>query len=207
MTDPSSFAFHRLNPVYGRTALEAVTKRDAFGRKRNAYEQLSDLINTMVPISLRGLVNKNEQALWESALNSLGVTERRDTQSDMIQDLADKWKKSHGITEPGEFIYDRDKDPFRAVKLALVYQTPEQAADEMARAVKDGNLDYARILRFANRYGTIPFSGSHKNEAAFKSSLSSDNQKIYNDAMSEKKRIRENALKALKIYREKYATH
>lgn len=201
ITDPEKFFFNRLNPVYGRTALEALTRRDVFGRTRSRLQQLQDLAQTVVPISMRGLLNPREQTLFESFLNSVGVTERRDTANDEIYKLADAFKKKRNIGLPGEFIYDPERDPYRGVKISLAYGTPEQAAQEMLVLHRDKGVDSKRIESFVTRFATAPFTGSRKNDREFYLSLSEDQKKSFNRAVNERKRMRQNLRKANSIYR------
>jgi hypothetical protein len=93
-TDFEKFLRHRLNPVFGRTAMEMVTQRDEFGRTRDAKQQLKDFASTIVPISFRGLLNPREQNLMESLLNAFGITEHRASPTTLVYDLANKYKSS-----------------------------------------------------------------------------------------------------------------
>jgi hypothetical protein len=74
--EPGRFTANRLNPVYGRTALEFMSGRDAFGRKRDLGQQAVDLGSTIIPISLRGIVTPSEQNLLASPIaEALHLTE------------------------------------------------------------------------------------------------------------------------------------
>jgi hypothetical protein len=77
-SDPRSFVYHRLNPTFTRTMIEAVMGRDALGRRRYMDEQVKDFVQTHIPIPLQGLSEKffsqRDRKIWESALNSLGVS-------------------------------------------------------------------------------------------------------------------------------------
>jgi hypothetical protein len=77
ITNPMNFAYHRLNPVYGRTLIEALTGRNEFGNKRTAVQQVEDFVKQVIPISLRGWVTPKEQTIFESILNAIGIQERR----------------------------------------------------------------------------------------------------------------------------------
>lgn len=200
--NPRSFAYTRLNPVTTRTMFEAMTGRDQFGRPRSAVDQLKDFASTIVPISGRGLLHPREQKLWESFLNAFGVTERRATASDSVFKLADDFKKKHGIQEPGEFIYDPEKDPYRGVKLALMFDTPETAAQEIKLALDKGATDWKHISAYFDQYGKKPFTGSKANEKVFWSTLSPDQQKLYESAIRERVKVRENARKAFQVFRQ-----
>lgn len=202
--DTSRFVMNRLNPVYGRTLMELGTGRDYLGRKRTGLEQLKDLATGITPISFRGLLNPKEQNLVESFMNAFGITERRYIAADDIYSLAQKFKQSHNISEPGEFIYDRDKDPYRGVKLALVYQTPEAAAQEMRAALDAGTIDENKLANFVASYGSKPFTGSRSNDKKFVASLSEDQLKTYQEAVKERDRIRNTGRQAFRIYLKDY---
>lgn len=200
-TDPRRFAFNRLNPVWGRTGIEALTQRDVFGRKRDFTQQLQDFGTTIVPISLRGLVNPREQNMMESALNAFGITERRSTPISTIYDLAQDWKKKNNVRgEPGEFIYDPDKDPFRPIRNAATFSPIETIVQEISKAVEAGNVSGKQIKDHFDRYGKGLFTGSKSNESKFVKSLSTDQKKIYDDAKEEKKKVRQRFNEAYHLY-------
>lgn len=200
-TDFETFMRHRLNPIFGRTAMEALTQRDEFGRTRDAKQQLKDFATTIVPISFRGILNPREQNLMESLLNAFGITEHRASSSTLVYDLANKYKQEHKIAqEPGEFIYDPDKDPYRAIRQAATFSSPETVANEIKRAVSEGKK-VEELKKHFTRYAASPFVGSKKNEAQFFKSLDADNQKIYQDAKVEKRKVLNNFNEGLALWR------
>lgn len=204
-TDFETFMRHRLNPLFGRTALEMATQRDEFGRTRNAKQQLKDFASTIVPISLRGLLNPREQNLMESLLNAFGITEHRASSTTLIYDLANKYKQQNKIgQEPGEFIYDPDKDPYRPIRQAATFSSPETVANEIKRAVAEGKK-IEELKKHFTRYATSPFVGSKKNESKFFQSLDTDNQKIYRDAKLEKQKVLHNFNLGLALWRREAA--
>jgi hypothetical protein len=204
-TDPEKFFFNRLNPVYGRTTMEAFTQRDVFGRTRSRLEQLQDLAKTVVPISMRGVLNPREQTLFESFLNSIGVTERRFTANDEIYRLAESYKKEHKIGLPGEFIYNPERDPYRGLKITLAYGTPEEAAQEIALLAKDKGIDSKRIQSFVQRFATAPFTGSKKSDADFVKTLTADEKKAFAAAVKERTVMRNKLKTANAIYKKTFA--
>lgn len=188
LDDPLSFWMHRLNPVFGRTVLELATGRDEFGRKRSAIESLWDSAKNTIPISLR---SSKERTLWESMANSFGLTTRRWSDVDKAFKLAGEWKKAQGIQEPGEFIYDSEKDPLRALKVALSRNDEESAAKEIKRLV-DSNITTEKKLRaYFKRYGSMPFTGSKSNDRTWMETLNEDQRKIVEGAKAHKESIRE----------------
>lgn len=201
---PGQFVYTRLNPVFGRTGMEFATGRDYFGRKRSGLEQLKDLGTTIVPISMRGVLNPREQNLWESFLNAFGITERRSTPVETISQLADNFKKAHKIrSEPGEFIYDAEKDPFRGIKQASTFSSPETVSTEIERAVKKGDVTTEQIKKHFESYASRPFTGSKKNDQLFYSELSEDNKKIYNDAIQLRREVKTKFEAGYKLYLDK----
>jgi hypothetical protein len=195
-TEPGQFVNHRLNPVFAKPALEFATGRDYFGRKRSASDKLKDLALTPVPISLRGIYSGQEQSLLESFFNSAGIVTKRDSPSSDMANLADEWKKANKVSpEPGEFIYDADKDPYRSIRLAAERGDIAAMRSEVEKA-KAAGLTTEKIRQHFRLSSAHNFAGSAANEKKFVESLTADQKKIYRDAREERKRIRENVIKA-----------
>lgn len=187
LAEPVKFLMHRLNPVFGRTLFEVGTGRDEFGRSRDAVQQLQDFASTIVPISLRGILNPSEQDIFESFLNSIGITERRASSVKLIYDLADDYKKANHIRQaPGEFIYDPDKDPYRGVKQAATFGSPDDVLSEVKKAIVKGTKK-ADMERHFRTLANAPFSGKQTEEPKFIKTLTADQKKIYDDAITERK--------------------
>ena len=72
--DPRSFVYHRMNPTTVRTAIEYLTSRDAFGRYRDIEDQSGDFIKAHIPIPIQGTIKSSDKKIWQSMLNSTGVT-------------------------------------------------------------------------------------------------------------------------------------
>lgn len=196
-TDPGKFVNHRLNPTYGKPALEFATGRDYFGRKRDAGQKLQDLAMTPIPIAARGMLSGQEQTLLESFLNSIGAVVKRDSPSSDIAVLAAEWKKENKIaTGPGEFIYDADQDPYRPIKLAAERDDEAGARSEIAKAINEG-MKRSQIIQHFKLSEKHRFAGSAANERKFLESLTEDQKKIYQDAKAERRRIRELVTRAL----------
>lgn len=184
---PVQFWMSRLNPVYGRTAMELATGRDWFGRKRSMPEQAWDAASNIVPISLR---SSRERTMWESMLNAFGVTARRYNDVDDAFKLAQKWKAAHGVQERGEFIYDPDKDPLRALKIALVRQDEAGATKEIQRLLQSKATTIGKLNDYFNRYASMPFTGSRAHDRQWKATLSEDERKTVESGRQTKERIR-----------------
>ena len=198
-TEPAQFIRNRLNPVYGRTVLEAATGRDYFGRKRSFEQQTEDLAKTATPISVRGLFSGREQSLAESLMNSMGVTEHRYSPMQRIYELAEKWKERNKVFgEPGEFIYDPDKDKYRGVTLAARYSDLPAIRSEILMVEQKGATK-SQIVEHYELSSTHMFTGSTKaNEKKFKESLSKDQLKLYADAVKERNDIAKKIKEAIR---------
>lgn len=181
-----SFAMHRLNPVFGRTAFEFGTGRDEFGRKRAWNEQLWDTVSNIVPISLR---SSRERSLMESLFNAFGVTNRRWQDTDDAFKLARKWKDKHGIGDRGEFIYDPDKDPLRGLKIALSRNDDAGAAHEIAKVLRDKTYTLEKLDAHFTRYADLPFTGSKANDKKFIADLTEDEKQTVEAAKQHKSAI------------------
>lgn len=73
-TDPRGFIYNRLNPIYGRGAVEGITGRDKYGRKQSVGQQVKDTLSGGLPIPVQGLSKGNESGPLETALSSTGVS-------------------------------------------------------------------------------------------------------------------------------------
>lgn len=194
---PVQFWMSRLNPLYGRTAMEVATGRDWFGRKRSVPEQVWDSVSNIVPIAVR---SNRERSMWESTLNAFGVTARRYNDVDDAFKLAQKWKDKHGIQQRGEFIYDPDKDPLRSLKIALTRQDEAGAAKEIQRLIQSKATTMAKLNQYFERYASMPFTGSRLNDRKFITSLSEDERKTVESGRQTKQRI----LKLFRTARNQY---
>jgi hypothetical protein len=180
--DTRKFVYGRINPITTKPLAEAVTGRDYAGRTRTPLEQLGDLAKTPIPIAFR---TEEQKKLWESMLAATGVVVKRASASQEIFKKAQKWKEDQGITEPGEFIYDPEKDPYRKLKIALSIGDE----DDAKKALKDLKEDPAtakKVVAHMVSFYHRPFSGGLAREAKFKASLSTDDKKLYEDAKKEK---------------------
>lgn len=183
INEPSKFTFHRLNPVYGRTALEFLSGRDEFGRKRTYPQQAKDLASTAVPISLR---SNREQKLWESLLNAFGVTNRRWDAIASMYKAAEPFRKG----SPVEPIYDPEKDPLRDLKNDLLYNTNDgDASLEIQKLLDKGDTTIPKLEQHFKRYASGPFTGNKANDREMFESLSDADQKVFREAMTAKREI------------------
>lgn len=194
---PISFWMNRLNPVYGRTALEMASGRDQFGRKRDFFDQVKDAVNTAVPISLR---HNREQSILDSILISLGVTARKYSDVGNAYKLANDWRKKAGVKERPEVIYDPDKDDLYGLKVDLWNDDQAVAIKEIKRLIESGKSTPRKLKDHFNAYASSPFTGSRANDAKFFASLGKDDKITVESAKTHKRLVREQFNKALEIY-------
>lgn len=197
MEKPLQFWMYRLNPLYARTAIEGLTGRDAFGRKRTIGQQAMDAISTLVPISLR---SSREKGIWESIAQSMGVNARRYSDVDSAFTLAKKWKDTHGIKQRGEFIYDPEKDELRGLKIALSSGDDADAVGEVKKLLESKTITRSKLNAYFDRYASMPFTGSAAHDRQFVAGLSEDERKTVQSAKNHKKTIRQLYKQALHQY-------
>lgn len=77
LQDTRLFFYHRLNPMTLKPGLEALTGRDEFGRKRTVGEEAKDYLRGFAPIPIQAPLEGQGRGLWESILQSLGITEQK----------------------------------------------------------------------------------------------------------------------------------
>jgi hypothetical protein len=74
VSDPRSFVYFRLSPALAKPAIEAITGRDNWGRLKDAPSQIKDWATAAVPIAGQGFFNKQDYGLYQSVLQSIGVS-------------------------------------------------------------------------------------------------------------------------------------
>lgn len=200
VTEPNAYIRNRLNPIYTRSIMEFVTGRDAFGRTRTKAQQLLDEAKTIIPISARGLVTKNQQ-WWESFMNAMGMTERQRTSFSDIMKKVNDWKATKGYESPAEFVYDPDKDPYSDLTHELVLGSDQRATREINRLVQGKTpaeqfkvYDHFKRSLYQRRYLT----GSKEHEKEFVDSLSPGDKKLYNEAKQERSEMWQRFVRAWK---------
>lgn len=72
--DPRSFIYNRLNPAFVRPLIEGLTGRDQFGRIRDWPQTLKDWAVGSLPIAGQGHFTKRDYSLWQSILQSMGIS-------------------------------------------------------------------------------------------------------------------------------------
>lgn len=106
LKDQRSFIYYRLNPAYTRPIQWALTGRDEFGRPKNFSDMATDTIKRWLPIPGQGLFTKKDFTIWQSMLQSLGISSwqyRTDAETLMRQ----KQMAKAGGESPGETVERR----------------------------------------------------------------------------------------------------
>jgi len=189
ITDPVGYVRNRLNPVYTRPLLELFTGRDQFGRKRTKLQQAGDEAKQIIPLPARGLTEK-DQTLFESFLNSTGITEHRKTAFGDQMKKVNAWKASKGYEEPGEFIYDADKDPYHTLTSQLTLGNDGKALKELNRMLEGKTpAQRGKIREHYERtlFGVKHLTGNAAHELEYVKSLSASGKQEYQDALAERK--------------------
>lgn len=173
---PGQFIAYRLNPTTTRPAMEFLTGRDVFGRKRSGMEQLWDDVSTIIPISVR---SGPERSLVESLFAAFGVNARRYKETTDILKTVAEWKKANKIGPPGEFIYDPDKDPYHKLNLALADNDDGKAVAEIKRLIDTKTKTAADMVKHFRQTAATPITGTKANDAKFLKTLNEDQKKAF----------------------------
>ena len=134
--DPRSFVYYRLNPFYTRTALEALTGRDQFGRKRSVADQLTDVLKNAVPIPLQSLTDQRDRELWESLVQSFGISETQ-YRSAAAQEALDK---ARDMMPLGTGTEERREANRVARRLEDRLRNKKATVKELRQAVRSGQI-------------------------------------------------------------------
>lgn len=203
ISDPAGYLRNRLNPIYTRPMLEMLSGRDAFGRKRTAGQQALDEAKQIIPISGRGMVEK-DQKLWESFVNAVGLTERRRSSFGDEMKAVNEWKDKKGYVQPGEFVYDQDKDPYAGLTRQLTFGDVAEARKALDKLTAGKTPAEARKIADHYRRSLVQnkfLTGSRAHEAEYLKGLSASDRQRYDDAKAERKAMWD---KFVKAWRSKY---
>lgn len=170
----------RISPIM-RTAVTAISGRDWRGVKRDWQEQIKDFLATAIPMPLR---KRDDQTMWESLANSVGLHIKRFTAGQEIFELARKWKDAKGIKETAETIESPDS-PYRKMKVALDMGDDDDARAALQELLKTRSRGVVNnvMVRGIN----FPFTGNMKREHEFKKTLTAPEKAKYEQAISERR--------------------
>jgi hypothetical protein len=182
--DPRSFIYHRLNPTITRTAIEALTARDQFGKRRTLNEQAKDFIVTHTPIPAQGLIKSRDRNVFDSVLNSMGLsTYKNKTHAEKLIN-----ENMVRVEDPNENKQVKRLHRLLVESLRMDGEIPQEIEEAKANRI----IDYEQIQRWKKeaRRPELAVLFSHINnwDAV---------DKIWNAATDEEKEI------LGKIYREK----
>ena len=102
--DQRGFIYHRLNPATTKPLIEAITGRDIWGKKRDIGEQVKDYVMSFVPIPGQGLFTKEDQTVYDSILQSMGISNwnYRTEAERVMREIQGEKDKSQAIPETRE---------------------------------------------------------------------------------------------------------
>jgi hypothetical protein len=131
LSDPRSFAYHRINPVTAKPVVEFFSGRNFWGRQQDFLEWAKSFGAGVAPIPTQPFVNKwlgsttGEVNLVDSVLRLIGVTARK--YKDPADKLLQDYFASHGRDLPAEERRERDhaKKMDKLVEDYLNTPTPE----------------------------------------------------------------------------------
>jgi hypothetical protein len=182
--DPRSFIYHRLNPTITRTAIEALTARDQFGKKRTLNEQAKDFMVTHTPIPAQGFIKSRDRNVFDSVLNSMGLsTYKNKTKAEKLIN-----ENMVRVEDPNENKQVKRLHRLLVESLRMDGEIPQEIEEARANRI----IDYEQIQRWKKEARrpelAVLFSHIANWEAV---------DKIWNVATDEEKEI------LGKIYREK----
>ena len=142
--DPRSFVSNRFNPALTRPAMELVTGRDSFGRKRDSWEQLKDYFTTAIPIPAKGLLPDNPQGFLSTLMQATGLQGRK------YLSPAERVLQGYYNDNPGKSPTAHSKAVGQVVKMARTVGAPQ--AQRLGRElVSSGQIDAADLRRALHR--------------------------------------------------------
>lgn len=183
-TDPRSFGYNRLSPT-ARTAIELGTMRDDRGIKRTPAEVVKDVGSWLIPISLNP---RDDSTLAQTVEQGVGIRDTRYSPGGEIYKMAQDWMKHSSAKVRSEAERkEAEANPasdYRPLIVALQKEDKE-AAVKAYWALKD---EKGKTDKQINAYFTAdhPFTGSKTLEKQFRSDLSTEDQKLYNQAIEER---------------------
>lgn len=158
LTDPRGFIYNRLNPLYGKGAIEGITGRDQYGRKLNAVDEAKDLGRGIVPIPFQGLSKAVQSSPMQTVLSSTGVS------SFPYQSPAERLARKYTMDDLplGPETEDRKQANMLARRYEDAIRAGKMTKDDVSRAVKDGKLSGSDAHRLLARAARTPLQNSFR---------------------------------------------
>lgn len=157
-TDPRGFIYNRLNPVYGRGAIEGITGRDKYGRKQSVGQQVRDTLSGGLPIPVQGLSKGNESGPLETVLSSTGLS------TFPYKSPAERLAQRYTLDAMplGEESKDRKDANHEARSLEEKLRKKEISAREVTEARKEGKITESDQKRILARAARTPLQNSFR---------------------------------------------
>jgi hypothetical protein len=151
ITDPRSFWYHRLNPLWGRPLLEVSTGRDLQGRKVGVIDSVKDILKSWVPIPMQGIFKDNMgESIYDSTINALlqsvGMSNypyKSDFERYAIEILGEKWK---GISKE-----QKEKSKFKRGLAENIREKKPEAVKDVLNAVKEKTITLQQAMEIRRR--------------------------------------------------------
>ncbi len=140
INDPRSFGYYRLNPALLKPVLEALTGRDAWGRRKGPAAQLEEFLLGAAPIPLQGTLGLGRDAdMLESLMASIGGHERRFRTE--AESLAEEYAR--------DYYPSAEKTPEAEAKGRTI--------SKLLREAREGNLTKSQLHYRARAAGLSPY--------------------------------------------------
>lgn len=188
----SEFISARVNPTL-QTLIQALYGRNYRGEKVDLKTTLGEYLAKYLPITARSLPGVRE--LTETSRNSpvtplqqlagsFGLKISRHSPISETYNLAGEWKRENNIPKDvGSYPVSK----YQQLRYALEDGDMEKAKEEYAKLHK--TMKRSEIAKGFHESVTHPFTGSAKNDAAFRKSLSEEDRAVFDEAIRARKRI------------------
>lgn len=193
MNDTRAFVYARLNPIIGRGAVQYLSGRDWRGQKVKPGETTAQLLQQPIPLALRPLFGVGNSPLsgWEQLAGAAGLKITRYSAQSEIRNLAHEWMgksldpkiKAAELRYEKETLPDSDYKPLREALINNDFKTAKELYDKLLETRSPD-----RVTSVFNN--PRPFSGSNEREAKFKSSLTEEQRKLYEQAKQEQRELK-----------------
>ncbi len=184
-----------------RPLVTFLTRRDVFGkliRPENIWQETAKSAiptpigaSAAVPAVKQAITGEKEETFpgqyQKQLMASTGVkTDQVPSPSQRIKALASEFKKSHGITESGEF-YESAYAPLRqSLRRGNTQEIRQNLSDLLKSDHTPQQIENAIKPWSGQERTPKPFTGSKKNEAQFISTLTSEQRAAYRKALIER---------------------
>lgn len=194
-TDPRKFVYSRLSPTVGKGSVQLISGVDWAGRPISPGKTLQQTATQFVPLNIRGFEwmkdfmgesRPGSLSPLEQFAGSLGLRVSRYSAQSEVGQLARDYRKANNLPT-GRFVTDEptENSKLRNALLTKNDTLAKAAIEELRKTKKD-----SQIWQTFGDFKPYRATGSVKDEAAFKKSLTPEQQKLYNDAVKEREEER-----------------